>query len=212
MKKSSLLTLLFLLLAQLGLAQYTLKTGGPPPAELAPSLAATLQQQGSQIIDSQGKLYAEFWFRNSSVDGPETGEPEVSWTTVAHGTLIGAVRFPAAAQDRRGDKIQPGVYTLRFSFYPIDGAHQGLEPSRDFLVLSPAAIDKDPNARPTFKQLMAMSRKASGVPHPLVLAMWKADPGDWKAGLSQLQNDWVLNVKIGSTPISVIVQGVNPKA
>lgn len=211
MKRSVLISLLLVMLAGVASAQYTLETGGAPPAELAPALAATLQHQGSKIVGSDGKLYAEFWFRNSSVDGPATGEPDVSWTTVAHGTLIGAVRFPAAVQDRRGDKVQPGVYTLRFSFYPINGAHQGLEPSRDFLVLSPAAIDKDPNAKPTFKELMVMSRKASEIAHPLVLSMWKAD-SDWQAGLSQLENDWVLSVKIGETQISVIVKGVNSKA
>ena len=201
--------LLALALSGAAFAQYTLAPGGTPPSELAPAMAAELQAQGSKITDSAGKTYAELWFRKSSVDGPETGEMDVSWTTVAHGTLIGVIRFPAGAKDRRGQPLQPGVYTMRFSFYPMDGAHQGVEPSRDFLVLSPAAIDKDPKATPDFNTLMEMSRKASGTQHPAAMAMWKAED-DFEPGLPQVGDDWVLSVKIGETPISVIVEGVNP--
>ncbi len=192
------------------LAQYTLATGGAPPAEVAPAIAAELQQQSAKIVDSGGKVYAELWFRKSSVEGPKTGEIDVSWDTVAHGTLIGVIHFPGEAKERRGQILQPGVYTLRFSFYPVDGAHQGVEPSRDFLILSPAAIDKDPKTNPSFDELMDMSRKASGTQHPAALAMWKG-LSDWKAGLSEIgEGEWVLNVKVGETPISVIVAGVNP--
>ena len=202
--------LLFVLLpAVAAFGQYTLEQAGPPPAEVAPAMAAELQQQGSKIVASDGSVWAELWFRNSSVEGPETGEIDVSWNNVAHGTFIGVIRFPGQGEERRGQVIQPGVYTLRFSFYPVDGNHEGVEPSRDFLMLSPAAIDKDPNARPGFDELMEMSRKASGTPHPAGLSMWKGE-SDWKPGLSKLgEQDWVLNVKVGETPISVIVKGVN---
>jgi len=186
--------LLFILMpAVAAFGQYTLEQAGPPPAEVAPAMAAELQQQGSKIVASDG----------------ETGEIDVSWNNVAHGTFIGVIRFPGKGEERRGQVIPPGVYTLRFSFYPVDGNHEGVEPSRDFLMLSPAAIDKDPNARPSFDELMEMSRKASGTPHPAGLSMWKGE-SDWKPGLSKLgEQDWVLNVKVGETPISVIVKGVN---
>jgi len=189
--------------------QYTVEQAGPPPADLSPEIVAALGGTGYKIVGSDGAVYAELWFRNSSVDGPVTGEQEVSWNTVAHGTLIGAARYPAQAQDRRGQVIKPGVYTLRFSYYPVNGAHQGLEPSRDFLILSPAAIDRDPTSTPKFDELMEMSRKASGTQHPAVLSCWKAED-DWQAGLTQMGEDWVLNVKVGETKISVIVKGVNP--
>ncbi len=199
-----------LLAAGSAFAQYTLQTGGAPPSEVAPAIAAELRQESAKIVDGSGNVYAELWFRKSSVEGPNTGEIDVSWDTAAHGTLIGVIQFPAEAKDRRGQVIKPGVYTLRFSFYPVDGAHQGVEPSRDFLILSPADTDKDPKANPSFDELMDMSRKASGTQHPAVMSMWKG-LSDWKAGLSELgEGEWVLNVKVGDTPISMIVAGVNP--
>ena len=199
-----------LLPAVAAFGQYTLESAGAPPSEVAPAIAAELQQQGSKIVGSDGKVWAEIWFRKSSVEGPETGELDVSWATVAHGTLIGVIRFPEKREERRGQVIEPGVYTLRFSFYPADGNHEGVEPSRDFLMFSPAAVDKDPSAKPSFDELMKMSEEASGTPHPAGLSMWKGE-SDWQPGLSKLgENDWVLNVKVGETPISVIVKGVNP--
>jgi len=199
----------FLLMTMAALGQYTAEPAGAPPAELSPEMIGALQPEGHKIVASDGTVFAELWFRNSSADGPETGEMEVSWNTVAHGTMIGALRFPGDGEDRRGIPLEAGVYTLRFSFFPVDGAHQGVEPSRDFLILSPAAIDKDPAANPGFEELMKMSSEATGAPHPGSLACWKGE-SDWQEGLTQLENDWVLNVKIGETPISIIVKGVNP--
>jgi hypothetical protein len=201
----------FLLVAAgTALAQLAAEPAGAPPAELSAEMLAALQDEGHKLVEG-GEVYAEFWFRETGVDGSDSGEIDVSWSTAPHGVFIGVVRFPNQVQDRRGQQIKPGLYTLRFSFYPVDGAHQGAEPSRDFLVLSPAADDKDPAAKPDFDTLMEMSRKASGTPHPAALAIWKAE-SDWQPGLVELGKDQVLNVKIGDTQISVIVKGVNSHA
>ncbi len=190
-------------------AGYSVKPAEGPPEGLAPEIAAALLPEGYRVVDDGGKVYAELWFRKDSPEDGPTGEMDVTWDNVPHGTFIGVIRYPNGGEDRRGQKIQPGVYTLRFSFYPVDGAHQGVEPSRDFLVLSPAAIDRDPKAAPGFDELMDMSRKASGTNHPAAIPIWKAEPGDWQEGLTQMDEDWVLSVKIGGTPVSIIVKGVN---
>jgi len=90
---------------------------------------------------------------------------------------------------------------------PINGDHQGAAPQRDFLLMTPAAQDTDPNATPNFDTLVGMSRKASGTPHPAVLSFWKSDtdtPGFAKQG----DSDWVLQAKLGDTPIAIILVGV----
>ena len=79
-------------------------------------------------------------------------------------------------------------------------------PQRDFLVLSPAATDKDLNSTPAFDALMDMSRKASGTPHPAVLSFSKADTDT--LGLTKQGEDWVLQTKLGDTTIAVIVVGI----
>ncbi len=200
--------LVFLIGAAVAFGQYTAEPAGAPPEELSPEIISYLSPEGHKVVAGDGSVWAELWFAKSSVEGNGSGEIDVSWDDVAHGKLVGAIRFPAQGEERRGQQIKPGVYTLRFSFYPVDGAHQGVEPSRDFLMLSLAAEDKDPSATPDFETLMEMSRKAAGTQHPAGLACWKAESG-WQEGMSQVGDDWALGTKVGDTQLMVIVKGVN---
>lgn len=189
------------------LAQYKMEPAGAPPSELDPAVAAVLHREGFKIVAENGSVLCEVWVRSNMPSGPKLNEDNVTLVTVPHGALLGAIRFPGRGADRRGQTLKPGVYTLRFSFYPADGNHQGAAPQRDFLILSPASIDKDPNATPSFDALMDMSRKASGTPHPASLSCWKAD-ADSKPGFAKEgESDWVLHVKIGDTPVAIILVG-----
>jgi hypothetical protein len=185
-------------------AQYKMESAGAPPSEVAPGIRDALQQDGARIAGPNGTV-AEIWLRTSVPSTPNQ-EQNVSFTDIAHGTLLGVVRFPAKTTDRRGDPVKAGVYTMRLSFFPIDGAHQGVAPTRDFLVLSDAATDTDLNATPSFDALMAMSKKAAAGPHPVVLNAWKPDSPEGPA-LKQEGEDWVLYSKIGDRPIAIIVVG-----
>lgn len=187
----------------------TSEPAGAPPADLDPALAAVLQKEGIRIKDG-AKTLMEIWFRNSApTGGPNNAGDNVSITNITHGALLAVVRFPERGMDRRGQVMKPGLYTARLSFFPPDGNHQGVAPQRDFLVLSSAATDKDPNATPDYAKLMEMSTAASGTPHPAVLSIWKVDAGNFKPGLAQEgEQDWVLQHKIGDLPVALIVQGV----
>jgi len=199
--------LLFALLSTLNLhAQYQLKPAGGPPPETAPAVAAMLQQSGLQLISPAGPAVLELWVTTTIPNAAAVSEDSVTLPTIPHGALLGIIRFPAAASDRRGLPIKPGLYTLRFSYYPTDGNHQGAAPQRDFLILSPVADDKEPNTRPNFNTLMELSRKASGTAHPLCLSFWKGDAVA-KPELEHAGNDWILKTKIGETPVAIIVIG-----
>ena len=187
-------------------AQYKSESAGAPPAELPSAIGQTLEQQGTKIVGSSG-AFCEVWFRTSLPAGPKSAEASVTLPTIPVGALVGAIRFPAQGADRRGQPIKPGVYTLRYGLQPLNGDHLGVSPQRDFLVLVPAGDDKDLNAAPNFDALMAMSRKASGTPHPAVLSMWGAGASDPAGFAKQGENDWVLTKKIGDTAISVILVG-----
>ena len=188
-------------------AQYKIEPAGTPPPELAPAISQALQQQGTKILDAGGKVYCEIWLRSTLPAGAKSAEESVTLPTIPHGTLLGGIRFTAQGADRRGQSIKPGVYTLRYSLQPLNGDHLGVSLQRDFLVLSPAADDKDVNATPDFATLMGMSRKASGTPHPAVLSMWSAGASDAAGFAKQGDSDWVLTTKIGSTAVSVILIG-----
>ena len=206
MRKLHLCFLLTVLAAGTVFAQYKSEPAGAPPAELAPAISQALEQQGTKIVGSNG-AFCEVWFRTSLPSGAKSSEESVTLPTIPHGTLLGAIRFPTQGADRRGQPIKPGVYTLRYSLQPLNGDHLGVSPQRDFLVMVPAGDDKDLNAAPNFDALMAMSRKASGTPHPAVLSMWGAGASDAAGFAKQGENDWVLTRKIGDTLISMILVG-----
>ena len=186
-------------------AQYQAGPAGPPPPELAPAIAGALQKDGTKITNG-GKPYCEVWFRSDKPAGPKSTEDAVTLPAIPQGALLGVIRFDGTGADRRGQTIKAGVYTLRYSIMPVNGDHQGAAPQRDFLLMVPAADDKDLNAAPNFDTLVNMSKKASGTPHPAVVSSWKADSA--KPGLSQDGNDWILQGKVGDTPIAMIVVGI----
>ncbi len=179
--------------------------GGALP-EPAAALKGSLEASGTKIVDGTGKVYAEIWLRTALPADAKSAEQNITLPELPHGALIGVISFSAAASDRRGQAIKAGLYTLRYSQFPITGDHQGVAPQRDFVVLGSIAEDKDPDSTPKFDTLMAIGRKASGTTHPLILSMWKADvatPSLTKEG----EHDWVLIRKIGSIPVAIIISG-----
>jgi hypothetical protein len=198
----------FFLVAGLLVGQYKVKPGGAPPSELDAAIAGVLQKQGVKLVGESGPI-AELWLRTTMPSGPQVSEDSVTMPTVPHGSLLGAVKVSVNWSDRRGLQIKPGVYTLRFSYYPQDGAHQGAAPQRDFVILCLASEDKDLNATPKFEDLMKAASKASGVAHPLSLSVWKEDPKYFKAGSFEKQgeHDWIYQLTIGDVPVTIILAG-----
>jgi hypothetical protein len=190
----------------LAFGQYKAEPAGPPPSEVASSIGAALQKDGIKITNG-GKPYLEIWLLAGK---PVAGKADEGQTlSVAQGALIGVLRFDTKGQDRRGQGIQPGVYTLRYSLIPVNGDHQGAAPQRDFVLMVPAANDKDLSAAPAFDALVDMSKKASGTPHPAVLSLYKAD-SDFAAGFAkQGDTDWVLQAKLGDIPIGITLVGIS---
>lgn len=195
------------LLTTLAWAQYKYEAAGAPPEELAPAIRETLQKTGHKVVAADGSVVAEFWFRAQAPQGTPATEEGVSLTSIPHGALVGVVRFPGRGSDRRGQAIKPGLYTLRLSYYPVDGAHQGVSPQRDFLLLVPAAEDKDVAATPNYEQVVAMSVKASGTSHPAILSVWKLEKAEPAGVRKEGESDWVLTASIGDIPVAVIVVG-----
>lgn len=196
-----------LLTASCAVAQYKLEVAGPPPAGLSPAIAGLLKPAGHKILAPGGKPWCEVWFVDSAPTGPDTTESDVSWKTALPGAVVGVIHWPESGSDRRGQVIKAGLYTMRFSMFPINGDHQGVAPQRDFLLMTPAADDKDSAPVSNFDDLVNMSRKTSGTPHPAVLSMWKVE-SDFSPGLNQLgETDWVLHAKVGNVAIALVLVG-----
>jgi hypothetical protein len=206
-----LLPLIWLLAVFSALAQdYKLE----PVATAAPGLPAAYQAaieaQGFRVAGATGGAsgaWCEIWLAKSVPVGAKPDDAAISFG-LAQGTLLGVIRFPGKGADRRGQTIPAGVYTLRYSLFPVDGAHSGVAPQRDFALLTPLAADPDPAAKPVFDDLVKMSGKASGTPHPAVLSLETPPTGAAApAVVKEGEHDWTLTVKAGNLTFSIIVVG-----
>jgi hypothetical protein len=105
--------------------------------------------------------------------------------------------------------MNPGDYTARMSYFPVNGAHQGIAPQRDFLILSALEADTDLKTTPKFEELMKSAMASIKGQHPLVMSIWKED-GEFAEGLHQHEGhgvDWVWQTKVGAVPVSLILAG-----
>jgi hypothetical protein len=202
------IAVLFVLSSALSLAQYQSKPGAALPSSLNSNLAAALDPAGFAVTNSKGP-WMDVWFVKELPKGEKTVESDVTLSTVPHGSYLGVIQVHQRTADRRGNPLKPGLYVMRLSYFPVNGAHQGIAPQRDFVVLTDAATDTDSKATPAYEPLMKDSEKAAGIPHPLVLSTWKAE-GEDKTGLVRSEvheSDWIYYAKIGTTPIALILAG-----
>jgi hypothetical protein len=191
--------LLVLLAAPVVFGQYKMdQAGGPPPAELASAVVAP----GVKIMAGD-KLFCELWLAKTAPSGAPSAEADVTLPTIPVGALLGVVKFADKAADRRGQPIGAGVYLLRYVRMPVNGAHVGAAPQRDFVAMIPQAIDK--GGTPDLDATIAMSTKASGTAHPAVLSL---APGSGQISFTKEgDHDWTLNTKLGDLPIALILIG-----
>ena len=206
-KRPAVLVAVFFLSAVFLLAQdykmEPISTGAPG---LPAPYAAVIQGQGYRVSGGSGP-WCEVWLAKTIPAGPKPSDAAISFG-IAQGTLLGVLRFPGKGSDRRGQQIPAGVYTMRYSQFPVDGAHSGVAPQRDFVLLSPIASDPDPASKPSFEDLVKQSTKASGTPHPAVLSMETPPQGAAAPSVSKEgENDWTLTMKAGDLTFSIIVVG-----
>jgi len=132
----------------------------PLPEELQPAIKTALgATTGAKVV--MGSTTLELWW----------GAPKAtSWDAVEEGSVIGALRVTGAYRDIRGKVVKPGVYTLRYGLQPQNGDHLGAAPNREFLLISPAAVDSDP--RPLgFDGTVALAKETTGTAHPASLSI-----------------------------------------
>lgn len=137
----------------------------PPPADVTGALRSRLSSAGQVVTGGPATL--EFWWVESLPvdDGAAPG-----WSRVAEGSFIGVVRVAGSFKEIRGKTVKPGVYTLRLGLQPQNGDHLGASPYREYLLLSPAAADTDPNPL-GFDGAVALAKQTTGTSHPGALSL-----------------------------------------
>lgn len=187
--------------------------GAPPASDLPKPLAEMLQPEGSRLVDEHGQTLGEVWLRKEiPTRAGAGGSAEILYGSLAVGTFVGAIHFPEQAADYRGQTIKPGFYALRYALIPQDGNHMGVNPSRDALLLTPAAADTQLDKALSFEEMVKLSRQASGTPHPGLLILAPASGGDnFPAASKDDLGHWNLQVKgrgsNGDFPIAITLVG-----
>lgn len=163
------LAVLFLFLTPLLLAAPAGKVepiGPLTDSAASDALKKAVETTGYRVLLDDGSEWCKIWLRAGA---PGSGKTEVEgalFPQLTESALIGVISFTKPATDYRGQAVQPGLYTLRYELLPNDGNHLGVADNRDFALLVRAGDDPDPTANFDFKQLVALSRKATGAAHP----------------------------------------------
>ena len=171
------------------------------PSELSGGVVSRLTP-AARIVIGPGSLDVWLVDKLESSGGP-------GWSGVDSGTLVGAVRVTGEFKEIRGKVVKPGVYTLRYGLQPQNGDHLGISTFREFLLLSPAAIDKDPKVL-GFDGVVALSKEVIGTAHPASLSL---DPPEDAPGavLSTYKNEHGhegVVLQIGAVKFGLIVSGL----
>jgi len=170
----------------------------PVPTEIAAPVAAKVAPGGVRAT-ANGTTITFWWTKDLTA---------ASLKEVPEGTLIGVTRLDADVRDIRGHLMKAGVYTLRYGIQPATDDHFGISPFRDFLLLSPAAIDKDPAAVSHDAMVDLSKQTLVNSKHP---AVWSIDPPAGKdAPLSVYTTDLghkSLIVEVGTLKFGIVLIG-----
>lgn len=137
------------------------------PAGFAEAQRRDLAPTGTRVVRS-GRPLVDFWFRTALPTADPRRGAGIRYGSLVPGSRVGAVRVYEGASDFKGQKIAPGLYTLRYAVQPEDGDHQDVTESRDFLLLCEAAADAAPGDLDE-KTLRTLSARINGKKHPSVL-------------------------------------------
>jgi hypothetical protein len=133
----------------------------------------------------------------------------------APSTFFGVIVFAKNTRDCRGNVIPAGAYNLRYELQPNDGAHLGVAPTPDFLLLVPAAADTDPDHTYSFEQLVGLSKKVSGKDHPAPMNLVPSDATQFPSVITDAEEHTILYFKVktssGELPLGLVVKAPTPE-
>jgi len=167
------------------------KVDEPAPKEgISPEIAALLSPTGFKVIRGESRVVCEVWLcKEWPIKETKTGNDVLY--PFQPGQVMGVARFPRKGSDFREQDVPAGLYTLRYGQQPVDGAHVGTSPTRDFLLLTPADKDKSPDIIADFKALSKASAQTTGASHPAILSLQRlSDSKDALAIRHQEDKDW----------------------
>jgi hypothetical protein len=148
-------------------------------AQLPKTLADGLDSQGLRIFTYENGVKMNvceiFWAKAVAEQDVPAGSSKLVYGSLKPGAFVGVIHFlPEADQEYRKDfrdqKLKPGYYTMRYGVMEAGIGEHGPEPG-DFVVLSPAALDRDATRVLPRNELIRLSRMASHTKEPAVMSL-----------------------------------------
>jgi hypothetical protein len=134
---------------------------------------------------------------------------------LAPSTFAGVIVFAKNTRDCRGNTIPAGAYNLRYELYPNDGAHLGVTPTPDFLLLVFAAADANPAQTYSFEQVVGLSKQVTGKNHPAPMNLVPADATQFPSVITDAEEHTILYMKVktqsGELPLGLVLKAPTPE-
>lgn len=154
-------------------------------AYLPPSVVDGLDPQGWRLTTLNNGLkttLCELWLAKTVSTRAAQAGAGMLYGSLKVGEFVGVIHYlPDTSEDIREDfrdqKLRAGYYTMRYAQMPEDKQHKGVNPYRDFLLLSPVSVDRDPVKVPDLEDLLRTSRFASRTRHPAIISLVPVDSG-----------------------------------
>ncbi len=182
----------------------------PAPADdLSKEIADQLAPTGFVVFRGSSRTVCQVWFCKEWVIDPSAKTSNLVLYPFKPGQLVGVLNFVNKGKDFRNQNLDPGVYTLRYGLQPIDGAHVGTSPTRDFFLLSKASDDKSA-ANLGMEKLVELSCEAAESSHPAMLCLQrpKADAKAEPAIRHNEDRDWWIVSITGKAKVGDAVKGL----
>jgi len=161
-------------------------------------------------VRDEGRPFADFWIRTEIPTTPATDrspvlDENVAVSGIAPGALVGVVRFAIPWRDYRDQPVPAGTYTLRYVLQPAIKEHKGVSRYRDFLVLTPIALDAALGSEPA--DVIRRSSDGFARGHPTVMALFPAMPAARPRIEANASGDAMLVISAGSRSIALVLKG-----
>jgi hypothetical protein len=176
-----------------------------PSPDLPPTIADTLDPNGMQIFTYDNGLETPiceiFWVKTVVSQDDPVKSTKILYGNLKEGAMVGVIRFLAESKDDyredfHDQKLNPGYYTMRYHAMAEDD-------KSDFILLSPAKLDRDPERMVASDELLSLSRQASGTDQPAVMSLVAVDKSskDFPDVLMADDGSCILQVKLHLKPV-----------
>jgi hypothetical protein len=151
-------------------ADYRMEKGPEAiPAGLTKEVSSQIAPSSLTVIRGTSRKICHIWLCKEWELKAFSPTGDVNYPFVP-GQLMGVVQFERKHADFRDQDVEDGIYTLRYGQQPVDGAHVGTSPTRDFVLLVPAEADKSPKPM-RYKDMVLASAEVSGSNHPALFSL-----------------------------------------